>query len=239
MARIGPLTLAWLLCLTATATAQQVPPINLNDRVRIWFLERGRPRLEGRIVHMSDDSLVVALRRGGQTAVEMGETQRVEVRVARGFDHRAARRDALVGALIFAGIGARFFIEGDPDAATVMLVGTPIGAGFGYVLGGKGRVAREALLGGLLVGAGVGTLVGLASYQECRNCFLDFGPGVSAAAGAIVGAAIGTTLGLIVGLTRQSYDWRTAYTSRVNVTARPLPYGRVGIGMRIPIAAHP
>ena len=63
----------------------------------------------------------------------------------------------------------------------------------------KGQAAKGLGIG-LVAGAGIGALIGLASYQDPGpDAFFDFGPGLSALGGAIVGTIVGGITGGAVG----------------------------------------
>jgi hypothetical protein len=68
---------------------------------------------------------------------------------------------------------------------------------------GPGRGLRY----GLLVGGGIGTLLGYASYSPpgCDGFCIDFGPGLSAVVGAVAGALTGSIVGALGGSTYRNY----------------------------------
>lgn len=66
----------------------------------------------------------------------------------------------------------------------------------------------KGILYGALIGAGVGGLVGLASYHREADSWFDLGPGFSAAVGAIIGAIPGIIIGTIRGSQMRKFSIR-------------------------------
>ncbi len=93
---------------------------------------------------------------------------------------------------------------------------------------------RKTLVGlgvGLGVGATVGAAVGAAAYEPCTGeCFIDFGRGVSALAGAVVFGGAGLLVGGIAGFCTHGQNWQPV---ALPVTAVSLtPAGR-GLGLAV------
>jgi hypothetical protein len=63
----------------------------------------------------------------------------------------------------------------------------------------RGKGALQGLGLGLLSGAAVGGFIGIASYEPCDNCLIDFGPGFSLMAGSALGVVAGAPFGILVG----------------------------------------
>ncbi|MEO6136313.1 MAG: hypothetical protein ABIP35_14235 [Ginsengibacter sp.] len=59
---------------------------------------------------------------------------------------------------------------------------------------------------GALIGAGVGGIIGLATYQRDPNSWFDLGPGINALAGAIIGAILGIIFGGIRGAQMKKFS---------------------------------
>lgn len=76
---------------------------------------------------------------------------------------------------------------------------------------GKHGNGRRGMLYGTLIGAGVGTIAGAASYKkpDCAGStwFCDTGRGADAFAGGLVGGVIGFAIGGIWGATHSSERW--------------------------------
>jgi hypothetical protein len=64
---------------------------------------------------------------------------------------------------------------------------------------------KGAMLG-FALGAGVGALIGSATYHPCSNCFDILGRGGAIAAGSVVGSLVGLAGGMIIG-SRPSDSW--------------------------------
>ena len=98
-------------------------------------------------------------------------------------------------------------------------------------------VVRGLLIGGV-AGAGMGALIGAASYDsspcEPIGCFFDYGRGFDTAVGAAIGGGAGLVVGGTVGAIGRREVWRRvrlgALASRVSVT--PLPRSR-GLVVRV------
>jgi hypothetical protein len=58
---------------------------------------------------------------------------------------------------------------------------------------------------GALIGAGVGAILGLASYHRDPYSWFDLGPGVSAIAGASIGVIPGMIIGGLIGLKMRKF----------------------------------
>jgi hypothetical protein len=59
--------------------------------------------------------------------------------------------------------------------------------------------------GGALLGAGVGALIGLATYQPDPRSLVDYGRGFNALVGAVIGLPVGMLAGAVVVLVRRGY----------------------------------
>jgi hypothetical protein len=67
----------------------------------------------------------------------------------------------------------------------------------------KNSVGRGLLIG-LGTGAVLGTAIGYMSYTPC-NCWIDFGPGLSAIAGGIIGVLGGSAFGAMAGTANKNF----------------------------------
>jgi hypothetical protein len=72
-------------------------------------------------------------------------------------------------------------------------------------IGTHSNKLKGAMLG-FALGAGVGALIGSATYHPCSNCFDILGRGGAIAAGSVVGSLVGLAGGMIIG-SRPSDSW--------------------------------
>lgn len=91
---------------------------------------------------------------------------------------------------------------------------------------------------GLLVGAGIGAAIGLASYEkpDCSQqqfLCLDFGPGVAAAAGAVMFAVPGMVIGGIAGSAKREQWRRVPQGTSLIVAPTAARTVRVGLSLQI------
>ncbi len=97
---------------------------------------------------------------------------------------------------------------------------------------GRKTNTGEGAVTGLLVGGVAGAVIGLASY-ECEPCFVDLGPGVYAAAGAVIGGLGGLVVGALIGLEIETDRWQEVQLHRVRVSVGPQRDGRFGLGASV------
>jgi hypothetical protein len=84
-------------------------------------------------------------------------------------------------------------------------IGTPNIVRVDVSTGTHSNKLKGALLG-FALGAGVGAVIGSATYHPCNNCFDILGRGGNIAAGSVVGALVGTAGGMVIG-SRPSDSW--------------------------------
>ena len=84
-------------------------------------------------------------------------------------------------------------------------IGTPNIVRLDVSTGTHSNKLKGALLG-FALGAGVGAVIGSATYHPCNNCFDILGRGGNIAAGSVVGALVGTAGGMLIG-SRRSDSW--------------------------------
>jgi hypothetical protein len=94
-------------------------------------------------------------------------------------------------------------------------IGTPNIVRLDVSTGTHSNKLKGALLG-FALGAGVGAVIGSATYHPCNNCFDILGRGGNIAAGSVVGALIGTAGGMVIG-SRPSDSWVTVPVPRRQV----------------------
>lgn len=67
--------------------------------------------------------------------------------------------------------------------------------------GTRTQVGKGALMG-FLIGAFSGAAIGVATYDPCEACFIDFDRSGTALLSGILGAGVGTVVGALAGLRR-------------------------------------
>ncbi len=196
----------------ANATAQvRQPPVQRGARVRITVPSH---RYMGTLVVWTADWLVVE-NQGDTLGVPLDSVTALEVSRGTGRSPKGAARGALIGGVVL-GIVWRSLPVG------------AFGAGFGALLG-SGPSARKRAGTGFLVGAAVGALIGLASYEECvPSCFGPDGPEINALGGAVIGGLGGLVVGALIGSATEADRWQEVPLDRLRVNLGPQRDGRFG-----------
>ena len=91
---------------------------------------------------------------------------------------------------------------------------------------------------GFLLGAVVGAVIGLASYEECESqgafsCLGPDGPEIYALAGAIIGGLGGLVAGALIGSATETDRWQEVPLDRLRVSLGPQRDGRFGFGASV------
>ena len=97
---------------------------------------------------------------------------------------------------------------------------------------GQKRNTLEGVLNGLLVGGVAGAVIGLASYEECESCLIDFGPGRAALAGTAIGVLGGLVVGATIGSLIKTDRWAVPL-DRLRVSLGPQRDGRFDFGASV------
>ena len=96
------------------------------------------------------------------------------------------------------------------------------------------RKVLKSFGGGLLVGAGSGAVIGLASGDD-QNCFICFTAEEKALVGGAALGLAGGAVGLILGLVRRRDVWSPMLPGDVDLTVQPLVH-EGGVGLHVGLA---
>lgn len=182
----------------AGATAQV--PVRPGARVRLTPVSDS-PRFEAIVIAVHDDSLTIE-QEGMPRVVRLDSFRKLEIGTQHRFDAKRGLEGAGIGALGGAVLAALVLVDCGLGSASIggecrdQNVGESIllgaGAAFGGALiggafAGGGRAARRGGLVGAAIGAPIGLVAGLATYEPCPSgggLCIDFGPAFAVFGGA-------------------------------------------------------
>ncbi len=226
--------------------------IQLDYRVSAPFLGRVELlRLEGVLGQVTADSVVLHDTTGPR-AMARKDVFSVRRLSGRGYDWNKAAVPMVAGGVLGMILGAAAVADDESLSGTESALGiaayTVVGAVPGFKKGLDSR-GRTGFTIGALVGAAAGIAVGIQTMPErapralpcdpstqlCFDLNLPNLEGLYVVAIMVAGASAGGLIGGIVGSTKPGKRWEKLPLPPTTLALRPLPGGRVGLGMSLAI----
>lgn len=207
-----------LICLPLSA--QEIPDVRPDDRVRVQYGLTEARQVEGRFHGITDEAVLVF-------PPDRDEVFRIPISQVRDLQvHRAGSRSAnrvMAGALL--GGGALAILPDNEERPYFFTVGALLGAGIS-----AGPRARKSILIGGAKGAVTGTLLGLSLGGGDKEDWFYIEPHIGALVGAAVGAVVLGSVGAAIGLLSGEDHWESVSLPTVQLS----PVGRFGFRLSIP-----